>query len=85
VALPVLRLLSTVHATRVLVFGLLASLPSFLALFGLFAVRRAFFGTVVPKAYATHDGGLLLLLNVPCGCMRHVFVVWCGVAWLDMA
>ena len=38
VALPVLRLLSTVHATRTLVFGLLASLPSFLALFGLLAV-----------------------------------------------
>ena len=38
VTLPVLRLLSTVHATRILVFGLLASLPSFLALFGLLAV-----------------------------------------------
>lgn len=37
--LPVTRLLSTTNATRVLVFGLLASLPSFVTLFALLAVR----------------------------------------------
>ena len=51
VVLPVIRLLSTVNATRTLVFGLLVSLPSFYSLFALLAVS---------------DVALLMLANQPC-------------------
>lgn len=52
VVLPVIRLLSTVNATRTLVFGLLASLPSFYSLFALLAVSDV--ALLVPNQPCTH-------------------------------
>lgn len=75
VTLPVLRLLSTVHATRILVFGLLASLPSFLALFGLLAVCCSL--TVTPFLGSVFSY-VCLYWQVLHYCYAVIGVVWFG-------
>ena len=62
----ILRLLSTVNATRKFVFGLVALLPSFYPIFSLLLVRRAL------KQLVQHARCALTLLDVLAAVDLHV-------------